>query len=48
MPFRIRTLNAISTVGLSRLPADKYLVWHVVSAPAALLVRSASLHNQPI
>ncbi|HVK44953.1 MAG TPA: phosphoglycerate dehydrogenase [Micropruina sp.] len=48
MPFRIRTLNAISTVGLSRLPADKYLVGHDVSAPDALLVRSASLHNQPI
>ncbi|MCW3157580.1 phosphoglycerate dehydrogenase [Micropruina sonneratiae] len=48
MPFRIRTLNAISQVGLSRLPADKYTVGHDVSAPDALLVRSASLHNQPI
>jgi len=48
MPFRIRTLNAISQVGLSRLPADRYLVGHDVTAPDALLVRSASLHNQPI
>ncbi len=48
MPFRIRTLNAISNAGLSRLPADKYVVGHDVSAPDALLVRSASLHNQPI
>jgi len=48
MPFRIRTLNAISQVGLSRLPGDRYLVGHDVTAPDALLVRSASLHNQPI
>ena len=48
MPFRIRTLNAISQVGLSRLPGDKYTVGHDVTSPDALLVRSASLHNQPI
>ena len=48
MPFRIRTLNAISQVGLSRLPGDKYTVGHAVTSPDALLVRSASLHNQPI
>ena len=48
MPFRIRTLNAISQAGLSRLPADKYTVGHDVAAPDALLLRSASLHNQPI
>ncbi|MBK8445799.1 MAG: phosphoglycerate dehydrogenase [Micropruina sp.] len=48
MPFRIRTLNAISQVGLSRLPGDRYSVGHDVTSPDALLVRSASLHNQPI
>ncbi|NMD45926.1 MAG: 3-phosphoglycerate dehydrogenase, partial [Propionibacterium sp.] len=48
MPFRIRTLNAISQTGLSRLPADRYLVGHDVAQPDALLLRSASLHNQPI
>ena len=48
MPFRIRTLNAISQTGLSRLPADRYLVGHDVTHPDALLLRSASLHNQPI
>ncbi len=48
MTFRIRTLNAISTVGLSRLPADRYQVGHDVASPHALLVRSASLHGQPI
>ncbi len=48
MPFRIRTLNAISQAGLSRLPGDRYLVGHDISHPDALLLRSASLHNQPI
>ncbi|WP_298133720.1 phosphoglycerate dehydrogenase [Micropruina sp.] len=48
MPFRIRTLNAISQAGLSRLPGDRYLVGHDITQPDALLVRSASLHNQPI
>ena len=48
MPFRIRTLNAISQVGLSRLPGDRYVVGHDVTHPDALLLRSASLHNQPI
>lgn len=48
MPFRIRTLNVISNSGLSRLPADKYTVGHDVTNPDALLLRSASLHNQPI
>lgn len=48
MPFRIRTLNAISQVGLSRLPGDRYTVGHDMTAPDALLVRSASLHHQPI
>lgn len=48
MTFRIRTLNAISPVGLSRLPGDRYQVSHDVSDPDALLVRSAKLHGEPI
>ncbi|MFT3832153.1 MAG: phosphoglycerate dehydrogenase [Micropruina sp.] len=48
MPFRIRTLNAISQAGLSRLPGDRYLVGHDVTQPDALLLRSTSLHNQPV
>lgn len=49
MPFRIRTLNAISQAGLSRLPGDRYLVGHDITQPDALLVRSASFrNNQPI
>ena len=35
MPFRIRTLNAISQVGLSRLPGDKYTVGHDVTSHSA-------------
>ena len=48
MTFRIRTLNAISHTGLSRLPKDRYDVGPDVEDPHGLLVRSASLHGQPI
>jgi D-3-phosphoglycerate dehydrogenase len=48
MTFRIRTLNAISNAGLSRLPKETYQVGHDVTDPDALLVRSASLHGQEI
>ncbi|MFZ1411881.1 MAG: phosphoglycerate dehydrogenase [Micropruina sp.] len=48
MTFRIRTLNAISNAGLSRLPKESYEVGHDVTDPDALLVRSASLHGQEI
>ncbi len=46
--YRIRTLNAISGKGLSRLPDELYEVGGSVEAPDALLVRSASLHGTPI
>lgn len=48
MTYRIRTLNAISHSGLSRLPKDAYEVGSDVAEPDALLVRSASLHGQAI
>ncbi len=48
MTYRIRTLNAISQAGLSRLPADRFDVGPDIADPHALLLRSASLHNQPI
>jgi len=48
MTFRVRTLNAISHAGLSRLPKETYEVGPDVSDPQALIVRSASLHGQPI
>lgn len=48
MTFRIRTLNAISQAGLSRLSATTFDVGPDVVDPHAILVRSASLHSQPI
>ncbi len=48
MKYRIRTLNAISQAGLSRLPADQFDVGSDVADPHALLLRSASLHHQPV
>lgn len=48
MTHRIKTLNAISPVGLGRFPRDGYDVGPDVVDPDALLVRSADLHSQPI
>jgi D-3-phosphoglycerate dehydrogenase / 2-oxoglutarate reductase len=48
MPFKIKTLNAISPVGLDRLPKDEYLVGDGVENPDALLLRSAKLHGVEI
>ncbi|MFV0406161.1 MAG: phosphoglycerate dehydrogenase [Propioniciclava sp.] len=48
MTFRIRTLNAISQAGLSRLAADEFQVSSQVDDPHGLLLRSASLHGEPI
>ncbi|MCL2654523.1 MAG: phosphoglycerate dehydrogenase [Coriobacteriia bacterium] len=41
--YRIKTLNAISEVGTSRLPADLYEVGPELSDPDALLLRSYAL-----
>ena len=46
--YRIRTYNQISSKGLSRLPADRYLVGSEVSEPEALMLRSHKLHGEPI
>jgi len=46
--YRIRTYNQISCKGLSRLPADRYLVGSEVSEPEALMLRSHKLHGEPI
>lgn len=48
MPFKIRTLNAISHTGLSRLPKDDFEVGSDVADPDALLLRSANLHGVEI
>lgn len=48
MSFRIKTLNAISKVGLNRLPDGEYEVGGDIADPDALLLRSASLHGVEI
>jgi D-3-phosphoglycerate dehydrogenase / 2-oxoglutarate reductase len=44
MTYRILTLNNISAKGLARLPAERYEVGPAVTAPDAILVRSADMH----
>ena len=39
-PVRILTLNAISAIGLQRLPAKRYAVGTQIDSPDAILVRS--------
>ena len=43
--YRILTLNNISKVGLSRLPADRYQTGKDLADPDAILLRSADLHS---
>jgi len=43
--FKIQTLNKISAVGLERLSMDKYEIASELSAPDAILVRSAKMHD---
>jgi D-3-phosphoglycerate dehydrogenase len=42
--YRILTLNNISPKGLARLPRERYQVGADISAPDAILVRSADMH----
>ena len=44
-PFRILVLNQISTVGLKRLPHERYSVGKAVTDPDAILVRSHDMHD---
>jgi D-3-phosphoglycerate dehydrogenase / 2-oxoglutarate reductase len=48
MTFRILTLNSISARGLERFPPERYQIGDAVSAPDAILLRSADLHSAPI
>jgi len=48
MPYRILTLNNISSRGLARLPRERYQVGSDVADPDAILVRSADMHSTPI
>jgi D-3-phosphoglycerate dehydrogenase / 2-oxoglutarate reductase len=43
--FKILVLNQIASVGLKRLPAERYSVGKDVSTPDAILVRSADMHG---
>ena len=46
--FQVLVLNQISSNGLKRLPADRYVVGKDMTAPDAVLVRSADLHATAI
>src|ERR1700736_5986903 len=48
MPYRILTLNNISSRGLARLPRERYEVGSDFVDPDAILVRSADMHSTPI
>lgn len=48
MTFTIKTLNAISHTGLSRLPKEKFETSSDVESPDALILRSANLHGVAI
>jgi D-3-phosphoglycerate dehydrogenase len=43
--FNVLVLNAISASGLKQLPAERYHAAKDVSAPDAVLVRSADMHG---
>jgi D-3-phosphoglycerate dehydrogenase / 2-oxoglutarate reductase len=44
----IRVLNQIAASGLARLPSERYVVGSDITEPAALLLRSADLHQATI
>ena len=46
--YKVLTLNNISKIGLSRLPASAYAIGNDVKDPDAILVRSANMHSGDI
>lgn len=48
MTFAIKTLNAISPLGLERLDRTKFDVGTDIASPRALLLRSADLHSYEV
>lgn len=46
--YTIKTLNAISHVGLAKLPAAQFEIDNETNAPHGILVRSADMHDQPL
>lgn len=47
-PYRILTLNKISSQGLKRFPASAYQVGADITCPDAILVRSQGMHDMEI
>src|SRR6187402_3052528 len=47
-PYRILTLNSISSLGLSSFPAGRYVVGNKVDNPDAILVRSQDMHSMDL
>ena len=45
--YTIKTLNAISPVGLAKLPANQFEIDNEAAAPQGILVRSADMHDAP-
>ena len=48
MMYTIKTLNAISPVGLAKLPASQFEIDNEAAAPHGILVRSADMHGTPL
>lgn len=46
--FKVLVLNQISASGLKRLPAERYVVGKEVTAPDAVMVRSANMNTMEI
>ena len=46
--YTIKTLNAISPVGLAKLPANQFEIDNEAAAPQGILVRSADVHEMPL
>src|SRR5579863_5370596 len=46
--FKIQTLNAIATVGLSQFPRELYELGTEIQHPDAILVRSHNMHEMKI
>ena len=48
MTFKLQTLNNISAKGLDRLPRNLYEVASELSAPDAIILRSANMHDMAV
>ena len=46
--YTIKTLNAISPVGLAKLPPNQFEIDNEAAAPQGILVRSADMHDAPL